>query len=135
MNRFLLAVWISTALTAPFAVAQTQAINGTIRGRVTDPAGAPIPKAAVEAVTAMTISTTMSTHTTIMGSMLPASPCGSLELSRVHILVCVLVGIAITLSRRAYLPTMSSPRAWLTRNENSGLLALIVPAMGSNGPP
>jgi hypothetical protein len=32
------------------ALAQSQAINGSIRGRVTDPAGAPVPKASVEAV-------------------------------------------------------------------------------------
>ena len=42
------------ALAAFTAFGQTQAINGTIRGRVTDPAGAPIPGAAVETTSADT---------------------------------------------------------------------------------
>src|SRR5215471_5233307 len=37
------------ALCAGAVFGQTQAINGTIRGRVVDPGGAPIPDAAVEA--------------------------------------------------------------------------------------
>ena len=40
---------IFAAAQIPFASAQTQAINGSIRGRVTDPAGAAIPGAAVVA--------------------------------------------------------------------------------------
>ena len=43
-------LFLATLLLASSVLsAQTQAINGTIRGRVTDPAGAPIPKATVEA--------------------------------------------------------------------------------------
>ena len=38
---------LSLAIAVPFASAQTEAINGSIRGRVTDPAGAAIPGAAV----------------------------------------------------------------------------------------
>lgn len=41
----ILAIFATTA--TPFASAQTQAINGSIRGRVTDPAGAAIPGATV----------------------------------------------------------------------------------------
>ena len=50
MNRNLFVATALFALSAQFLTAQTQAINGTIRGRVTDPGGAPISKATVEAV-------------------------------------------------------------------------------------
>src|SRR5882724_5761064 len=50
MTRHVLAGCAIVALAAPFLAAQTQAINGTIRGRVIDPAGAPVPKATVEAL-------------------------------------------------------------------------------------
>lgn len=50
MNRNLFVAAALFALSAQFLTAQTQAINGTIRGRVTDPGGAPISKATVEAV-------------------------------------------------------------------------------------
>jgi hypothetical protein len=50
MKRQLLAALSLLALGAIFLSAQTQAINGTIRGRVIDPAGAPVPKATVEAL-------------------------------------------------------------------------------------
>ena len=54
MNRYLLAGATFLALTAHLLTAQTQAINGTIRGQVTDPAGSPIPKASVEATSSDT---------------------------------------------------------------------------------
>src|SRR5271165_215161 len=50
---FLLAIALVTAALAPLG-AQTQAINGSIRGRVTDPAGAAIPKAEVNVVNSAT---------------------------------------------------------------------------------
>ena len=54
MKRHLPALCAVLALTAPFLAAQTQAVNGTIRGRVTDPAGAPIPNASVTALSSDT---------------------------------------------------------------------------------
>ena len=54
MKRHLPALCAFLALTAPFLAAQTQAVNGTIRGRVTDPAGAPIPNASVTALSSDT---------------------------------------------------------------------------------
>ena len=49
MRRLLFTAAALLAISAPFLSAQTQAINGTIRGRVIDPAGSPIPGAKVEA--------------------------------------------------------------------------------------
>ncbi len=46
-RRILFAAISIVAAALPFASAQTQAINGSIRGRVTDPAGAAIPGATV----------------------------------------------------------------------------------------
>src|SRR5579863_839198 len=46
-RHFLVAGVLIAAIALPFASAQTQAINGSIRGRVTDPAGAAIPGATV----------------------------------------------------------------------------------------
>ncbi|MDP9172058.1 MAG: carboxypeptidase-like regulatory domain-containing protein, partial [Acidobacteriota bacterium] len=54
MKRYLLAAGIFVAFGAHLVTAQTQAINGAIRGRVTDPGGAPIPAASVEAVSSDT---------------------------------------------------------------------------------
>ena len=47
-RNILLALFLVTIVLTP-AFSQTQAINGSIRGRVTDPAGASVPKAAVSA--------------------------------------------------------------------------------------
>ena len=49
MKKHLIALAAILALGTPFLPAQTQAVNGAIRGRVTDPAGAPIPGAKVDA--------------------------------------------------------------------------------------
>ena len=46
-RHFLVAGILIAAIALPIASAQTQAINGSIRGRVTDPAGAAIPGATV----------------------------------------------------------------------------------------
>ncbi len=46
-NILLASIFVTIALQTAFS--QTQAINGSIRGRVTDPAGASVPKAAVSA--------------------------------------------------------------------------------------
>ncbi len=54
MKKNLLKAVALLAFVSAALFAQTQAINGTIRGRVTDPAGSPIPGAAVEASSADT---------------------------------------------------------------------------------
>jgi hypothetical protein len=48
-SRNILFAVFSVTIALQVAFAQTQAINGSIRGRVTDPAGASVPKAAVSA--------------------------------------------------------------------------------------
>jgi hypothetical protein len=53
-NRFPLQAAALLALAAAALFGQTQAINGTVRGRVTDPGGAPVPGATVEATSADT---------------------------------------------------------------------------------
>ena len=50
MKKHLIALAAILALGTPFLPAQTQAVNGAIRGRVTDPAGAPVPGAKVDAL-------------------------------------------------------------------------------------
>ncbi len=49
MKNRLLSLFALAALCASATLAQTQAVNGSIRGRVTDQAGSPVPAAAVDA--------------------------------------------------------------------------------------
>src|SRR5215471_10544075 len=54
MTRHLLTAAAFITIAASSLLAQTQAINGAIRGRVTDPAGAPVPNATVDVLSADT---------------------------------------------------------------------------------